>query len=136
MRLHISPGEGPPIYRQIVNQVRYLVASGRLKAGDALPPIRTLAQELLINPNTVARAYRELETMGVLSLRQGSGSVVAGNRSPLASGEKLRILTERVDGLLAESVQLGYDIEELVALVRRRDAALRLGGAGRKGKTP
>ena len=61
MQIHISPTDGVPIYLQIVNQVKYLVSSGRLAAGEELPPIRTLAEKLLVNPNTVARAYRELE---------------------------------------------------------------------------
>jgi GntR family transcriptional regulator len=59
VQIHISAGDGVPIYLQIVNQVKYLVASGRLKAGEELPPIRTLAERLIVNPNTVARAYRE-----------------------------------------------------------------------------
>ena len=66
MQIHISPNDGLPIYLQIVNQVKYLVASGRLSSGDELPPIRVLADRLIINPNTVARAYRELETAGVV----------------------------------------------------------------------
>jgi len=136
MRIHITTGEGPPIYRQIVNQVKYLVASGRLVRGDAMPPIRVLAQELVVNPNTVARAYRELETMGVLSSRQGSGTVVSGNGSPLADAEKLRIVSERVDALLVEAAQLGFDSEALAALLRRRESALRLNGgtAGSEGE--
>ena len=59
MQLHLSPRDGLPIYRQIVNQVKYLVAAGRLAPGEELPPIRTLAEQLVINPNTVARAYLE-----------------------------------------------------------------------------
>ena len=59
MQIHISPADGVPIYLQIVNQVKYLVSSGRLSAGEELPPIRTLAERLVVNPNTVARAYRD-----------------------------------------------------------------------------
>ena len=64
MQIHISANDGVPIYLQIVNQVKYLIASGRLKSEDELPPIRVLADRLIINPNTVARAYRELEVAG------------------------------------------------------------------------
>ena len=124
MRLHISLSEGTAIYRQIVNQVKYLVASNRLQAGDEMPPIRTLAGELLVNPNTVARAYRELETLGLLESRQGSGTRVTANGSPLAHREKLRILVERTDALLAESQQLGFEIDEVVSLVKKRDSAM------------
>ena len=65
MQIHISTSDGVPIYLQIVNQVKFLVASGRLAAGEELPPIRGLAEQLLINPNTVARAYRDLEAAGI-----------------------------------------------------------------------
>ncbi len=125
MRLHISLGEGTPIYRQIINQVKYLIASERLRTGDEMPPIRALAQQLIVNPNTVARAYRELEGMGLLASRQGSGTVVSGNGSPLAPQEKLRILSERSDALLAEARHLGFETDELIALLQKRAQALK-----------
>ena len=99
MKLHISTSNGIPIYLQIVQQLKYLIASERLKEGEALPPIRTLAQDLIVNPNTVARAYRELESLGMVTSRQGSGTRVSANGSPLARDEKRRILKERIDGL-------------------------------------
>lgn len=124
MRIHISPSSGVPIYLQIVNQVKYLIASMRLAPGDELPPIRTLAQQLLINPNTVARAYRELESGGLVASRVGAGTVVADNDgSPLAHRERLRILSERVDALLAEASQLDFSIEEVVDLVQKRHSS-------------
>jgi GntR family transcriptional regulator len=124
MQIHISPNDGVPIYLQIVNQVKYLVASGRLAAGEELPPIRTLAEQLVVNPNTVARAYRELETAGVVTKRRTAGTYVSEAGSPLARRERLKILTERVDTLLAEARQMDIDTDEVVALVRERDAAL------------
>ena len=124
MQIHISPNDGVPIYLQIVNQVRYLVASGRLAAGAELPPIRTLAEQLVVNPNTVARAYRELETAGVVTKRRTAGTYVSEAGSPLARRERLKILTGRVDILLAEARQMNIDTEEVVALLRERDGAL------------
>jgi GntR family transcriptional regulator len=124
MQLHISPNDGVPIYLQIVNQVKYLVASGRLQPGEELPAIRVLAEQLVVNPNTVARAYRELEVAGVVTKRRTAGTFVADGGSPLARRERLKILTGRVDALLAESRQLGVDLEELLGLVRQRDALL------------
>ena len=124
MQIHISPHDDVPIYRQIVNQVKYLVASGRLSTGDEVPPIRRLAEDLLINPNTVARAYRDLERAGVFSSRPGSGTRVSSNGSPLSREEKMRILGERAMGLVAEARQLGVDVEEVVELVRRKDQDL------------
>jgi GntR family transcriptional regulator len=120
MQLHVTPGDGAPIYRQIIDQVKHLVAAGRLKPGDEMPPIRGLAQQLLINPNTVARAYRELEAQGVLQSRQGSGTVVADGGSPLARGERLRLLTAQVDRLLTEADHLGFDLETVVELFQKR----------------
>ncbi len=127
MNIRINAQSGLPIYVQIVNQVKHLVASGRLAAGDELPPIRTLAEQLLINPNTVARAYRELEAAGLVASRVGAGTLVTDGVSPLARRERLRILTEEVDGMLAQSRQLGFDVDEVVSLVRRRHEEL-IGG--------
>src|SRR6476659_6246666 len=112
MQLHLSPRDGLPIYRQIVNQVKYLVASGRLAPGEELPPIRVLAEKLVINPNTVARAYRELEIAGVVTKQRTAVTYVSDAGSPLARRERLRILTERVDALLAEARQMSIGTEE------------------------
>ena len=84
MELHISTNDGVPIYLQIVNQVKYLVASGRLGPGEEIPPIRGLAEQLVVNPNTVAKAYHELEREGVVTKRHGAGTYVSDNGSPLA----------------------------------------------------
>jgi len=124
MQIRVSASDGLPIYQQIVNQVKYLVASGRLAPGEELPPIRTLAERLLINPNTVARAYRELEVAGVVVKRGTTGTFVSDAGSPLARRERQRILTQRVDALLAEARQLGFDLDHLFDLIRQRDAAL------------
>lgn len=124
MQLHITTNNGVPIFLQIVNQVKYLVASGRLAHGAELPSIRDLAEQLLINPNTVARAYRELEVAGVVVKRRAAGTFVSDAGSPLARKEKIRILTERIDALLAEARQLGIGLEEVVDLVHERDKLL------------
>ena len=124
MQIHISSTDGMPIYRQIVQQIKLQVATGRLGNGDELPPIRRLAEELVINPNTVARAYRELESAGLVESRQGSGTRVKGNGSPLNQREKNRMLTERVDALLAEAQQLGVDHDVVLALLKKRRARL------------
>jgi GntR family transcriptional regulator len=121
MQIHISPNDGVPIYLQIVNQVKYLVASGRLKSGEELPAIRVLAEQLVVNPNTVARAYRELETNGVVEKRRTAGTFVTDAGSPLARRERLKILTERIDALLAEARQMNVDTDAIVNLIRERD---------------
>lgn len=124
MDIHISPHDGVPIYLQIVTQVKYLVAAGRLAPGDELPAIRVLAEQLLVTPNTVARAYRELEVAGVVEKRRTAGTYVADAGSPLARRERLKILTARVDALLAEARQLGVGTDDVIDLVRRRDDIL------------
>ena len=121
MRIHISSSDGVPIYLQIVNQVKYLVASGRLAPGEELPPIRVLAEELLVNPNTVARAYRELETAGVVLKRRTAGTYVSDAGSPLGRREKRKILAGRVDVLLAEARQMDVPLDEVLDLIRQRD---------------
>jgi GntR family transcriptional regulator len=122
--IHISTQDGVPIYLQIVNQVKYLVASRRLAPGEELPPIRTLAEQLLINPNTVARAYRELELAGMVTKRRTAGTYVSGGGSPLARRERLKIITERIDNLLAEARQLDVDLTTLIELIQQRDEAM------------
>jgi GntR family transcriptional regulator len=124
MQIHISANDGVPIYLQIVNQVKYLVAAQRLLPGEALPSVRKLAEQLVVNPNTVARAYRELETAGVLTTRRGAGVYVSEGGSPLARGEQTRILTERIDMLLAEARQMDVDLETLVELIHKRSRRL------------
>jgi GntR family transcriptional regulator len=128
VQIHISAGDGVPIYQQIVNQVKYLIASGRLEPGEEMPPIRVLAERLLVNPNTVARAYRELESAGVVEKRRTAGTYVSDTGSPLARRERLKIIAERVDALLAEARQLGIGVDELIALIARRDQAMQPSG--------
>jgi GntR family transcriptional regulator len=128
MQLHVSTGDGFPIYLQIANQVKHLVASGRLSAGEEIPPIRVLAQQLLVNPNTVARAYLELEREGVVVKRHGSGTYVSDAGSPLARKQRLKILADRVDALLAEARHLEVGTEDLVKLLKDRAGALKPSG--------
>ena len=120
MQVRVSQHDGVPFYLQIGNQVKYLVASGRLCSGDQLPPVRKLAEQLIVNPNTVARAYRELETAGVVSARPGAGVFVSDGGSPLARREKNRIVRDRVDSLLTEARQMGVELEALIDLMRLR----------------
>lgn len=125
VQIRISQEDGTPVYQQLVTQVGLLVASGRLEEGQQLPPVRKLAEQLTINPNTVARAYRELEASGVVVTRRGAGVFVSGGTSPLSRKERNRLLNERIDALLAEAVQLNFDLETLPELVRRRSQTFR-----------
>jgi len=128
VQIHISSDDGVPIYIQIFNQVKHLVGSGRLSAGDELPPIRVLAEQLVINPNTVARAYLELERAGVVTKRQGAGTYVSETGTPLPRREKVKILTSRIDALLAEARHLDIGLPEIIKLLRERDALMQVEG--------
>ncbi len=124
MQIHISPSDGVPIYLQIVNQVKYLVSSGRLSAGEELPAIRTLAEKLIVNPNTVARAYRELEMAGIVVKRRTTGTYVSSAGTRLGRRDRRRIVSRRVDALLAEARQMDISLDELIDLLRERDLAM------------
>ncbi len=124
MHLRVSANDGNPIYLQIVNQVKYLVAAQRLSPGETLPSVRKLAEQLVVNPNTVARAYRELEAAGVLTTRRGAGVYVSDAGSPLARSEQTKILTERIDMLLAEARQMNVDLDAIVELIHKRSRRL------------
>ena len=124
MQIEISLRDGVPIYRQIVTQIKYLIASGKVRPGDELPAIRTLAEQLTVTPNTIVKAYDELESEGVLYKRRGAGTYVADLQSPLARKEQRRILSERADALLAEANQLNFTLDEVIDLLRKRHAAM------------
>ncbi len=126
MNLHINPADGVPIYLQIVNQVKYLISSGRMPAGQELPAIRVLAEELLVNPNTVARAYRELEMAGLVVKRRTTGTYVSETRPRLSRPERVKIINQRIDALLAEARQMDIPLDELVELLHKRDEVMQL----------
>ncbi len=120
-----------PIYEQIKKEIVRLVAAGALKPGDPLPSIRDLATEILVNPNTVARAYRELERDGVVSTRQGSGSFVAAGAGGDVEEERRAYLGRLFDAAVAEAASFGLAPDAILALFEER---LRAGGrGGRKG---
>ena len=122
--ISINLTDGVPIYRQIVNQVKYLVASGLLRPGEELPPIRTLALQLKVTPNTIVKAYGELEISGVLQKRHGSGTFISEARPQLAARERRRVIEQRIDALLAEAHQLNFSAEDVLRMVRERKAAM------------
>jgi GntR family transcriptional regulator len=125
MDLTVDAASHTPIYEQLVTQVRALVASGRLPTGERLPSVRGLAESLLINHNTVARAYRELEHEGVVVTRQGHGVFVADQASPFRVGQRRRMLAASVERLFAEAGQLGLEPSDVEELVRQRAASAR-----------
>ena len=103
-----NPSSGVPIYLQLMEQVKHGIETGALRPGEQLPGIRPLAEELVINPNTVAKAYRELEHEGVIELRQGAGAFVAGNAGAKKLTENIRagqtVVAEAIERLRARGV--------------------------------
>jgi GntR family transcriptional regulator len=122
--LQIAPGDPRPISKQIVDGIRLRIATGELSPGEALPSVRGLAQQLLINPNTVAKAYAELTTERWVEARQGLGLFVAKPQQRLSNAERKRRFDEAVQRFVAEVVTLDIDPEEVEERVADELAAL------------
>jgi len=120
MLLHIS-SDGTPIYDQIAGQIRFRIVAGQLQAGDELPTIRGLAQSLRVNPNTVARAYRELENEGLVEKRRTTGTFVAELTQRHSVAERRRMLAPQVDKLLIQSRQLGLALDDVISQIQQRN---------------
>ena len=126
MFLHVNPSSGLPLYLQIQTQVKNAVAAGALRPGDALPSVRKLASDLRINPNTVARAYLELEREGVIRAVPGGGTFVADGVPGLLKAERVRRLRPLARQVAVEGTQLRFSPDEIVELVE--DELKALGG--------
>jgi GntR family transcriptional regulator len=109
---------GLPVYRQIIDQVRAGVSSGSLNAGDQLPTVRQLAVDLAINPNTVMRAYRELELGGLIETHQGTGTFIANRKAQKNSAERDRKLVQMAAECAARAGAAGFTLEELIDQMR------------------
>ena len=118
--IQISPGSSEPIYVQVVEQIGEAIARGELTSGDKLPAVRKLAVELVINPNTVARAYSSLEHAGLVTTKTGSGTFVSDPKLRKGDAADVNILTERMDTLIARGLNLGMDARDLAGLFEGR----------------
>ena len=105
---------GVPFHRQIVDQIRYGIASGRLLPGEQLPTVRDLAVQLQVNPNTVRKAYSELEILGILDTQQGTGTFVSHREVEIGDAEKRRMLKQICDELVARGHQYNLTLTEIV----------------------
>ena len=115
--VNVTTGTGTPIYRQIIDQVRLGVATGALRPGQAMPSVRSLAERLVVNANTVVKAYAELVRDGVLEAQQGMGFFVAQKRQIYSKAERLRRLRLAVDDFIHEAVFLDFSAEEIRKVV-------------------
>jgi GntR family transcriptional regulator len=124
MFLELDLNSSKPLYQQLIDQVKFAVASGRVKAGDRLPPIRDAAVQLRMNRNTVARVYAELEREGILYTRAGQGCFVSDRGSLLSRAEQRRQLTGRLDELIAQARLFEFSREQITDLFKSRMQAI------------
>jgi GntR family transcriptional regulator len=124
MLLHIDPHNGLAIYDQIARQVKFAVAGGVLKAGELIPSVRELARELAINPNTIARAYRQLQDDGVLAAVRGTGLEVATGAAERCRNERVKLVRSRLRQVLREARQSRLEKSELRELVEKELSAV------------
>jgi len=120
MFLKLKPSAGQPLYLQLMQQIQHAIENGALRDGDQLPGIRTLAEELLVSPNTVAKAYSELEHAGVLELRHGSGAYVSVSRRARLLADRVRAAERRVGTLIEELREEGLLNDEIRRLFEAR----------------
>jgi GntR family transcriptional regulator len=118
MRIRIVAGSNAAIYRQIADQVSRAVANGDLAVGDVLPSVRQLARELVVNPNTVAKAYNDLVQAGVVETHAGRGYYVAKRRQVYTKTERVRRLDETIHGLIGQAMSLDFSAEEVLERVQ------------------
>src|SRR5690242_21923250 len=110
----LDPRSGVPVYRQLIDQVQAGIASGILASRDQLPTVRQVAVDLAINPNTVMRAYRELEIRGILDTQQGTGTFISDRKPPRNEGEHERQLDQLVGEFVARAGAGGFTVEQLI----------------------
>jgi GntR family transcriptional regulator len=113
-QFRLDPHSGVPVYRQIIDQVIGGMASGALGGGDQLPTVRQLAVDLSINPNTVIRAYRELEIRGVLETQQGTGTFISHRKIQRDDADRQRSLNQLVGEFISRAGSAGFTVEELI----------------------
>jgi len=121
MQIFINHKSGVPAWKQIVSQVKNLLAARVLRSGDKLPSVRTLAVDLGVNPITTARAYKELESEGVAESRKGTGTFVSKKKVRLSRSETLNRIKHQVDELVVNSRQMGLSLEALFEIMEERD---------------
>jgi GntR family transcriptional regulator len=120
MVFQLNYKSGKPVYLQLVDQVKAAVASGAAQEGDVLPSIRPLAEDLRVNRNTIAKAYSELESQGVIETSAGKGCFIAATASPLRKDARVKILTEEIDQAVVQAHHLQVDKDDFLRLAADR----------------
>ena len=119
LKFVLDPAGGVPFYRQIILQVEMAIADGRLRPGTQLPTVRGLAVDLQINPNTVARAYSELEIRGIVTTQQGTGTFISDQRVEVTPDERDQILMRLIQSFLGTASGYGFTIDEIIEFLQR-----------------
>ena len=120
MHFALDPKSGIPFYRQIIDQIRYGIAAGKLKVGDQLPTVRALAVELKVNLNTISKAYRELEIKNILETQQGSGTFIAPVKVDISDDEREKKLTGICNEFQSIAAIYGFNLEDLIKELQQR----------------
>jgi GntR family transcriptional regulator len=117
-QFQLNEHSGVPVYRQLIDQVQGAISAGVLTAGDQLPTVRQVAVDLVINPNTVSRAYREMEIRGTLDTQQGSGTFIADKKIEYSKAEHERQLNQLIGELVSRAGSAGFTVEQLIKALR------------------
>jgi GntR family transcriptional regulator len=120
MLLQVDFKSGKPVYLQLVDQIRYAAASGGLRPGESLPSIRPLAEELRVNRNTIAKAYAELESQGIIETVPGKGCFLKENNSPFTKGVRQKLLAKEIDEAVVTAHHLQVDRQTFLEMVKER----------------
>ena len=120
MKFYIDPASGVPFYRQIIDQIKYAIARDDLKPGNQLPTVRQLAVDLAINPNTVSKAYSQLEILGILETQQGSGTFISPQKVEVSELERQEKLDSLCREFITSAASYGFTLDELIGAIRDR----------------
>jgi GntR family transcriptional regulator len=119
-RFRLDHGSGVPVYRQLIDQVQAGIATGILSPGYQIPTVRQVAVDLAINPNTVMRAYRELEIRGVLDTQQGTGTFIAAQKPPIDDDQRAQRLDQLIEDFIARAGAGGFTLAEILDALKER----------------
>ena len=121
IRFILDPKSGMPFYRQIIDQIKFGIAKGNLKAGEQLPTVRSLAVDLKVNLNTVAKAYKELEILNVLETQQGTGTFISTSDFQLPQNEMKKKLQEICDEFSSIAFSYGFSLDNIITELQKRN---------------
>ena len=115
LKFILDPKSGVPLYKQIILQIEMAIANGRISTGEQLPTVRSLAVDLNINPNTVARSYNELEIRGIVTTQQGTGTFISDQKIEISDVEREKVLSDISRSFISKAQSYGFTIEDIVS---------------------